>query len=428
MKILFICAVFPPEPAPVAGMAADLARRLTEDGHRVTMLVPFPNRPTGKVYDGFHRSLRTIEDLDGVRVVRCPNWILGKNRLPLDRILENLTFGLSTALNALREGRPDVILLETWPLLAAEPAVRLGRWWKTPVIYYRQDLYPEAAEKLGIIREGARFARCLRAWDRSLCLRSAKVVVISENTRELVQRTRHLPEGDVRVIQNWIDGYSFVSQPRPNRWRDEVGISAERYVAMFAGTMGLVSGVGILVQTALNIVARKDITIVCVGDGVHKPDMIRQTEQKGLRNIRFEPTQPAARMPEIQGGANAFLLTVRDGYNDASVPSKLISYLATGRPVICAAPQDSTVAAVVREAQAGLVISPGDPGALAEAILYTADHPQEASTMGANARAYFEKEFTLTRAYGQFSRLIEEVTRNVPANTNWVPLAGAAGE
>ncbi len=119
MKITFICAVFPPEPAPAGIMAQQLAKRLTEDGHTVTMIVPLPNRPGGRVYPGFKRRLlsRTVSD-EGYTVVRCANWLIGARRRTINRILENATFGLSSMWAALRSGRPDLIIVETWPLFA----------------------------------------------------------------------------------------------------------------------------------------------------------------------------------------------------------------------------------------------------------------------------------------------------------------------
>ena len=98
MKIIFICAVFPPEPAPAGIMAHQLATRLAREGHDVTMIVPFPNRPDGVLYPGFQRRLRArTVTREGYTLVRCANWLLGKQRKNLNRILENVTFGLSSA-------------------------------------------------------------------------------------------------------------------------------------------------------------------------------------------------------------------------------------------------------------------------------------------------------------------------------------------
>jgi colanic acid biosynthesis glycosyl transferase WcaI len=137
--------------------------------------------------------------------------------------------------------------------------------------------------------------------------------------------------------------------------------------------------------------------------------MIDQARELGLQNIRFLPFQPRERVPEVQGAANVTLLTMQPGYSDASVPSKLISYMAAGRAVICAAPAHTAVAEIVSESGAGFVTEPGNPGALAQAICYLAEHPAETASMGREARSYFEQHFTLNRAYEQFSKLLTDV-------------------
>jgi colanic acid biosynthesis glycosyl transferase WcaI len=138
--------------------------------------------------------------------------------------------------------------------------------------------------------------------------------------------------------------------------------------------------------------------------------MTDQVRELGLQNIRFLPFQPRERVSEVQGAANVTLLTMQPGYSDASVPSKLISYMASGRAVVCAAPAHTTVAGIVTESGAGLVTEPGNPGALAGAIRHLAEHPSETACMGRNARLYFEQHFTLERACHQFEELLSGLT------------------
>src|ERR1051326_1247913 len=155
MKILFICAVFPPEREPSGLNADQLAARLAGDGHDVTVIAPFPNRPGGEIYPGYRRRLRSVpSQISGYRLIRCWNWLIGKRRRAIDRILENITFGLSSAWAAFREGRPDVLIVETWPLFAVQFVALVAGWWRLPFIYYIKDVYPEAAEKAGVIAEG----------------------------------------------------------------------------------------------------------------------------------------------------------------------------------------------------------------------------------------------------------------------------------
>ena len=410
MKITFICSVFPPEPEPAGVMAHQLATRLAGDGHTVKMIVPIPNRPQGVIYPGYRMRLRSrTETSEGYTLVRCANWLIGKNRHPVSRILEDITFGLSSAWAVWREGRPDVIIIESWPLIAVQIVASLASWWNVPYVYYVQDVYPEAAEQVGMLRPMGRLARLCSAWDRRLCTRSASVIVISETMAELVSINRRLSRKQISVIQNWKDESDFPVWSGDASWRRSQGICDEIFVALFAGTLGHVSGVDVLVEVAALLQCEENLLLLCIGDGIQKPAMLNEASRRRLTNIRFLPFQPSERVPEVQTSCEVALLTVRPDSSDSSVPSKLISYLAASRPVICAAKAESAVAQAVSDADAGIVVCPGDARAIADAILRLKSEPEMALRMGRNARRYFEKHYTLQRAYGQFSDLLRQV-------------------
>jgi colanic acid biosynthesis glycosyl transferase WcaI len=151
-----------------------------------------------------------------------------------------------------------------------------------------------------------------------------------------------------------------------------------------------------------------DVTLLCIGEGVQKQSMMDESLRLGLKNIRFLPFQPRERVPEIQASCGVALLTMRPDSSDSSVPSKLISYLAASRPIICAANSESAVARTVMNAKAGIVVCPGDAQAIADAILRLKREPGTARQMGKDARVYFEKHYTLERAYLQFSELLQK--------------------
>jgi colanic acid biosynthesis glycosyl transferase WcaI len=390
-------------------MAWQLARAFRDHGHDVSVIVPFPSRPKGVLYPGYRRTFRQVESIDEVRVVRCANWLVGRKRRPWDRVLANVTFGLTGALAAGLERRPDVLILETWPLAAAQICMWEARLRDTPVLYYVKDVYPEAAENSGLLTKDCLLARVLRAWDRHLCLVSDKVVVISGHMREMMLDTRALPPDRVAVIPDWIDEREFRPLPRENGWRREMGLQPEAFVVLFAGNIGIVSGADVLIEAAERLRRLDNVLFLCVGEGLLKDDMMRQAKLKGLSNVRFEPVQGRLRVPEMHAAADVCLLTMRKDSANFSVPSKLVTYMAAGRPVLCATPSGNEVARIVSEAKAGIVVPPGDADALAEGILHLYGNPQMRVTMGANARSYFERVLAFDQRYEQFMEIVTDI-------------------
>ncbi len=409
MKITFICAVFPPEPAPAGIMAQQLAKRLTEDGHTVTVIVPLPNRPEGRVYPGFRRRLlsRTVSN-DGYTVVRCANWLIGARRRTINRLFENITFGLSSMWAALREDRPDLMIVETWPLFAMSFSWLLARARKVPYFYYVQDVYPEAAEESGMIKAGGWLSRVLRRWDRLLCRDSATIITISESMKNLLVGNRRLSPDCFSILPNWVDESIFPRWNGHARWRHSQGIPEDAFVAMFAGTLGHVSGADVLIEVAELLSVEHDVLLVVIGEGVRKQFMRDEISRRNLGNIRLLPFQPAEVVPEVQASCDAALLTMHRNASNTSVPSKLITYLAASRPVVCAARSDSAVARTVLDARAGHVVQPGHAGEIASAILKLRNERSAAIAMGQNGREYFEEHFTLNRAYETFRRILHD--------------------
>jgi colanic acid biosynthesis glycosyl transferase WcaI len=412
-RITFICATFPPEPTPSGVMAHQLAIRLAQDGHDVTMVVPFPNRPEGSIYSGFRRRLRTRETTkDGYTLVRCASWFIGRSRGHIHRILENVTFGLASTWATWREGRPDLIIAETWPILALQPVASLAKWWRVPFLNYVKDVYPEAAEEAGILGKSGILAKALRSWDSNLCKKSASVIVISETMRDLLSANRKLASDRFSVIPDWIDESKFPIWRADGAWRRSEKIGERDFVAMFAGTIGQVSGAEILIDVAKILAHIEDVLILCIGEGIRKQPMIDEARRLCLSNMRFLPFQPAERVPEVQSSSDVAILTMAPNSSDASVPSKLISYLAAARPVIVAANAHSAVARTVQLAEAGIVVPPGDAHGLANCILHLKRNSEDAKRMGRNARRWFEEHYTLERAYLQFTDLINMTLTN----------------
>lgn len=423
MKIAFICAVFPPEPAPSGVMAEQLAERLVADGHEVTMIVPFPNRPAGAIYPGYRRQVTaTTQAKGGYTLVRCGNWLIGKQRKALDRLLENISFGLTSTWALWRAGRPDVLLIESWPIFAVLLNVLLARLWRVPYFLYVKDIYPEAAIDAGLLRENGWGAKLCYRIDSYLCTHSQKVIVIADTMVGIMCRKRDLLPEKIEILQDWIREDDYPACARNPLWRAQQGIDSEQFVALFAGTLGYASGVEVLIDTALELRAHPEIMTLCVGEGIRKPAMLAAKQRLGLTGLCFSPFVPIEQVRDLQRACDVALVTMQLNGSDSSVPSKLITYLANGLPVICAANANSAVARVLQEDGAGWIVPPGDGIEIANAILRLKEDVPLREKMARNARACYERRFTLARAYGQFRTLLESCNSQ-PADVSQAPFS-----
>ncbi len=267
-------------------MAGELVRMWTKAGHEVTVVSPLPNRPHGARYPGFPLRLWTVRTFDQARTIRVWSWLIGKRRRPLARILENITFGVNSAVALLLIRRPDVVVLESWPVLATAAVMVVCAARGIKVINYVKDIYPEAAVAASILREGAPPPRS--------CESTAGSVV--EPTATSSSPTAPPPcwharvtshAGKLRVISDWLDLSAIAPTSGGPAWRRANGLAADEIVFMFAGTMGYASRVDLLVDVAEKLRAHEKIRLVCVGQGPLKPT-------NGRRD-----TSPRAEEPDI---------------------------------------------------------------------------------------------------------------------------------
>lgn len=410
MRICLVGAVFPPEPEPAAVMSGELVRAWTQAGHDVVVVCPFPNRPGGVSYPGIRRRPWARSKQGGVTIVHVCSWLIGKRRRVVNRLLENLSFGLSSAVALLVMRRPDVVVMETWPVAAQLLGLCAARLRGIPLVNYIQDVYPEALTAAGILQPHSRAARLLKRLDRLVCARSARNVVVSEEVAGDLARSRELDPSRFSVISNWLDLETVGPSAGGDSWRREFGLGPDEFVCMFAGTMGYASNVGILVEVAEFLRPHEGIRIVCVGQGVAKPRMECEIAARGLRNLMLLPFQPRERVPDMQSAADVLLLTTSTGMGSSSVPSKLITYLAVGRPVVCSVAEGSAVGLLMRGQDLGKVVPPGDAEAFARAILEMQEMARaDRESMGLRARTTALERYSLAAAVARFDRLLGQL-------------------
>jgi len=403
-SVVLVCHVFPPEPAPGGIMIAELAEHLARGGHRVTVVTGWPNHPSGVLYPGWARKRRQVtEDPRGFRVMRCDHSIHPRGRAGW-RLWYYLTFALSAGLGVLRVHRPDVVVSLSTPLFGSPAAWLASRLKGARFVYAIFDLHPEATANAGQMTRGIAY-RVLRAVDAALCRRTDSIITLTEGLRDEIL-ARGIDPGKVHVAPLWLDGDRIRPSERDNAWRHACGLSPDTFVALFAGTIGFASGAEVLLDAAERLGRRKDIVILCVGEGPVKDRMERAAAERRIVNLRFLPFQPEERLNEMQAAADTGLVTLLAEAGRTSMPSKVLAYMAAGRAVIASVSDDCDTARLVREDQCGIVVPCQDPSALAEAIEALADDRTLCSSLGRRGREAYERRFSRDAGAKRYEALI----------------------
>lgn len=405
MRVLIITCVYPPEHAPAGVMVKELAEELARARHDVTVLTGFPSHPAGRLFKGWKARLISKERTPGAFILlRCIHSFMPRFG-SLGKLWYHFTFAISSFCAGLFCGRVDVLVLQSTPAFCGPAAILLAGIKRAKAFYWIQDVHPESTINAGLLKEGF-LSAVMKTIDSWVC-RTARVVATPTQDMRDVVLARGLPADHVVVQRQWLDEDRIRPSPRENAWRDRYGIAPDTFVALHAGTLGYISGAHVMVEAARLLAKHPGILFLIVGDGPLKEDLQTKATEYRLANVKFLPFQSEEGLNEMQASGDVGLVTLQPLSGHTSIPSKMHGYTAAGRPVIASVDPASSTARLIDEGGFGWVTPPGDPEALAGAILHAAANPDECRRRGEKAREFFLREFGRRAVTDKFRKELE---------------------
>lgn len=405
--IVIINAVYPPEPVVSAQMGRDLAEFLAHSGSRVTVFCPYPTRPFGASYSAFQPSNapRVVAE-KGVEVVRLPSFTAPHSRF-VPRMRESWSFGRHVCRYLqMHLCDVDVVYANTWPLFSPALIARFCARRDIPLVLHIQDLYPEA-----LMAKLPRYCQAvaislLMALDRWVARRAARVILISDNMHCLYVKSRRVALEKVVTISNWVDEQCFVNQPTRAQACAHYGIPEACFTFLYLGNIGPVARVEGLIR-AFHAAELKQAQLVIAGDGSSKAACVELAKRMVVSGVRFVSDPNADNVPLLQSLAHICLLPMLKGAGLSSIPSKLISYLLSARPVLATVDAKSDTARCIQEAQCGWVGEPEQVKWLARKMAEVARLPSaELEAMGQRGRTYGLKQFSKAEGVKRLAKLV----------------------
>jgi glycosyltransferase involved in cell wall biosynthesis len=412
-RVLLVSTNYAPEHAGIAPYSTGTAEYLAACGARVDVLAGMPHYPAWRVHDDYRGRWRMVEDRGGVRVHRRRSFIPSRQTALL-RGVHEASFLVHGRLGP-PAGRPDLVISQVPTLAGGVIGSRLARRHGVPHVVVVQDLMAAAAEQSGIRGGGNVAALVARA--EAWVLRSATLVgVVHESFLDRVTAAG-VPAARVRVVPNW----SHVAPPTGDRRavRARLGWAEEERVVLHSGNMGLKQGLEVLVEAARS--AARDaprLRFVIMGDGSRRSHLERLAA--GVPNLDLLPPAADADFPEVLAAADVLVVTQRGSVLDMSLPSKLTSYFASGRPVVASVAAEGGTAQEVRRSGAGVVVRPDDPEALHRAVAELAADPGRSAALGARGPAYVRERLSPQAGLGRITAMLSEAL-SLPAGPSGTP-------
>ena len=401
-EVVLVCDAYPPEIRSAAQLMQDLARAWSADGHRVTVLT----RQAATAGPSAPALAERRVEADGVLVLRCraakrwrrPYWLRGLGELWLPFRLWRL----------LRRHRAsaDAVVVYTPALPLGLVGAWLKRRWRARFTLNVQDLFPQNAIDLGVLRNPL-LIWAYRTLERRLYRVADIVTTHSDGNRRAIVDALPEFEGRVCVVHNWIsvDSYRRAGAPGDGPdYRAEWDLG-RRCVAVFAGVMGPSQRLEQLLGVAAALRDRPELLFLLVGDGSERAALERRAAAAQLDNVRFRDFVSPADYPALLAACDIGVACLSAANTTPVAPAKLLGYMAAGLPVAGLLHANSDAHAMIAEARCGVSAVSGDAARCAAAFRELLARRAQWPRMAEQGRRYVEERFSVRRCAAELGAL-----------------------
>jgi glycosyltransferase involved in cell wall biosynthesis len=391
MRLLILSQYFPPEVGAPQNRLFELALRLRDKGISVTVLTAMPNYPQMEIQEAYRGKKYLREEMEGLTIHRSAIYV-SQNKSILSRLRNYFSFVLSSARASARlEKEYDFLLCESPPLFLGYSAMYLTRKKKAKLIFNVSDLWPESAEKLGVVTNSVLLKLAYRLEERLY----RKAVLVTGQTKGICANiSARFPAVPTWWLPNGVDlqYYNPDTQSATN-WRKENGFDATDFIVLYAGILGIAQKLEVILEAADQLRNFPAIHFVLMGSGPCKTELQELRKKMNLASVHFLDTVAKSEMPKVLKDVNAAVVPLRklDLFLGA-IPSKIFESLAMEKPLLLGVDGEARQL-FIEEGKCGLFFEQENPTALAAACLRLFQQPEHCLELGKNGRQFVNLRF-----------------------------------
>jgi glycosyltransferase involved in cell wall biosynthesis len=390
MRILILTQYYPPEIGAPQNRLHELAIRLQARGVKVEVLTALPNYPKMEVFENYKNGKLRFERIDNIPVYR--SWIyISKSKGILARLLNYFSFVWSSYWRGRKLENYDYLLVESPPLFLGYSAMALSKKLNAKLIFNVSDLWPESAEKLGLVTNKYLLIMATRLEHK--CYGHSKL--ITGQTQGIVSNIqKRFPHKKVTWLPNGVD-VSFYNPEKieAGDFRQRNGFKTSDVIFFYGGILGYAQGLEIILETARRLEEFPEAQFVIQGAGPEKEKLHLLKEKYKLENVHFFEPVKKSEMPSILKCIDVAVIPLKklDLFKGA-IPSKVFEALAMKKPLLLGVDGEAKNH-FIDKAQAGLFYTPEDIESMKAQIIFLLKNKNERREMGENARKYVSDVF-----------------------------------
>lgn len=394
--ILIISAVFPPEQVTSAFLNYDLAHELAKE-YDVTVLRPYPTRPIGAKFDSAEVNDSTFKTVLIDSYTHPESQLIGRFKEAIDFSKKSVAYVKE------HHNEIDFIYNDGWQLfglyIIAKACVKYGISYIVPI----QDIYPEClltkGSYPGFIKKI--ILTLLQPFDKYYQKNAERVRTISDEMADYLSSKRKLSRDKYLVVNNWQNDEDFMSLPNP--------VKNDQITFAYVGSINVHANVDLMIK-AFAAARIPNSQFKIYGGGNQKEQCQELVKELGLDNVTFGFVS-RSEIPSVQAGADVLVLALPEGNGNLCLPSKLTSYMLSGKPVLASVDQDSSTKRILEGNDCGITVPPDNLDALTQAFVeYGKMSSEKMETMGKNSREYavmnLTREINLTKVVESINNIL----------------------
>ncbi|MDP0489848.1 MAG: glycosyltransferase family 4 protein [Verrucomicrobiota bacterium JB023] len=306
--------------------------------------------------------------------------------------------------------KPDVVLSSNTPTEAQGGLLAACREIDARFVYWCQDFYSIAVDKL--VRKkipvlGSLIGSYYKRLDRRHFQAADHIVAITEDFKPIMTEEFGVKDERVSVIPNWAPLDSLPLVEKDNEWSREQGLD-DKVVILYTGTLGMKHNPNLLAGLARSFADRPEVRVVVISEGMGSDWLKERKAAEKLDNLVLLGYQPFERLPEVLATGDILTGVLEEDAGIFSVPSKVLTYLCAGKPILLAVPEVNLASRVIREQEAGRTVAPADEEAFLSSAKELVNDLPAAKAMGARARAYAVETFDIKRIGDRFEEILKK--------------------
>ena len=412
-NILILTLVFPPDSVSTAQIMGDLGTDLKSHGHKVTVLTTSPhyNRdPEAELHQPLHRCWGRILMKSKYNDIEVYHTLMPrKGENTLFRLLSWAGFHLiSTIAGIGMIPKPDIIIVPSPPLTIGLSAWIIGSLYRIPYIYNVQEIYPDIAISLGVLRNKWLIGLLLRL-ERFVYKKASSITVIASRMRHRLLE-KGVSADKVRIIPNFVDTDDLRPFDKDNEFSRQHKVQ-NKFVVSYAGNIGPAQGLESFIDAAALLQNEEEIHFMLIGNGILWETLKNRIERSGLANILILPYQPYSLMQLIYAASDICLVAQAPETGCDAVPSKVYRIMACGRPVLAFTDLNSDLAHLVASVGCGKAVQAGSSEELADMILNGYHNQIHWRCMGETGRNCVIKNYARTVITNSYHELVQTLTK-----------------